>query len=86
MPACPTGLSIRANGLSRSRPDARSHSIIRRSESIIRYSAADAAYFHAWIDRVTDATAAYPDWNSAAENRSVLDRLRRANTAFMALE
>jgi hypothetical protein len=49
-------------------------------------SAADASYFHAWIDRVTDATAAYPDWNSAAEKRSVLDRLRHANTAFMALE
>ena len=50
------------------------------------HSAADAAYFQAWIDRVTDATAAYPDWNSAAEKRTVLDRLRRANTAFMALE
>jgi TolB protein len=49
-------------------------------------SPADAHYFHAWVDRVTEATAAYPDWNNAAEKRSVLDRLQRARAVFVALE
>jgi uncharacterized membrane protein YdfJ with MMPL/SSD domain len=49
-------------------------------------SPADAHYFHAWVDRVTEATAAYPDWNSEAEKRSVLDRLQRATAVFVALE
>ena len=27
----------------------------------------DARYFIAWIDHLSQATAAYPDWNSPAE-------------------
>jgi TolB protein len=46
----------------------------------------DARYFVAWIDRVTETTSAYPDWNSAAEKRSVLERLRQAKAVFMRLE
>jgi Tol biopolymer transport system component len=46
----------------------------------------DAQYFAAWIDRVSEATAAYPDWNSAAEKQGVLDRLRQARAIFAALQ
>jgi TolB protein len=46
----------------------------------------DARYFAAWIDRMTETTAAYPDWNSAAEKGSVLDRLAQARAVFVALE
>lgn len=49
-------------------------------------SVPDARYFRAWIDRVTEATAAYPDWNSEAEKLGVLDRLKRADSVFAALE
>ncbi|MGO8858882.1 MAG: CehA/McbA family metallohydrolase [Steroidobacteraceae bacterium] len=49
-------------------------------------SVPDARYFRAWIDRVTAATAAYPDWNSEAEKLGVLDRLKRADSVFAALE
>jgi Tol biopolymer transport system component len=31
-------------------------------------------------------TAAYPDWNSEAEKLGVLDRLKRADSVFAALE
>jgi TolB protein len=46
----------------------------------------DARYFAAWIDRITETTAAYPDWNSAAEKRGVLDRLAQARTVFAAMQ
>jgi len=46
----------------------------------------DARYFAAWIDRVTEATAAYPDWNNAAEKRAVLERLQQAKGVFVELE
>jgi Tol biopolymer transport system component len=46
----------------------------------------DARYFAAWIDRVTEATSAYPDWNSPAEKHGVLDRLARARAVFLELE
>jgi len=49
-------------------------------------SAPDARYFSAWIDRVTEATAAYPDWNSAAEKQGVLDRLKQAGLVFARLD
>jgi hypothetical protein len=49
-------------------------------------SAPDARYFRAWIDRVTEATAAYPDWNSEAEKRGVLGRLAQAGSVYEALE
>jgi TolB protein len=46
----------------------------------------DARYFAAWIDRMTETTAAYPDWNSAAEKQRVLDRLAQAKAVFIGLE
>jgi TolB protein len=46
----------------------------------------DARYFAAWIDRVTEATSAYPDWNNAAEERAVLERLQKAKEVFLDLE
>jgi TolB protein len=46
----------------------------------------DARYFAAWIDRMTETTAAYPDWNSAAEKHSVLDRLTQAKAVFQGME
>jgi hypothetical protein len=45
-----------------------------------------ARYFAAWIDQVAEATTAYPDWNSAAEKRGVLDRLQQAKAVFIELE
>lgn len=47
-------------------------------------SAGDARYFLAWIDRVREATRAYPDWRSAAEKQAVLDRLEAAAAIFRA--
>jgi TolB protein len=46
----------------------------------------DARYFAAWIDRVTEATSAYPDWNSPGEKSGVLERLARAKAVFADLE
>jgi TolB protein len=46
----------------------------------------DARYFAAWVDRMTETTAAYPDWNSAAEKRRVMDRLAQAKNVFVGLE
>ena len=48
-------------------------------------SAGDARYFEAWIDRVAEATAAYPDWNSDAEKLGVLDRLKQAKAVYTTL-
>jgi hypothetical protein len=48
-------------------------------------SAADARYFAAWIDRVAESTAAYPDWNSRAERALVLERLAQAKAVFVGL-
>jgi len=44
----------------------------------------DAKYFASWIDRVTDATSHYPDWNSSEEKERVLQRLRDAKQIFEA--
>jgi TolB protein len=46
----------------------------------------DARYFAAWVDRMTEATSAYPDWNSAAEKQKVLERLAQAKAVFVGLE
>ena len=45
-------------------------------------SSEDARYFAAWIDRTIDITSQYPDWNSAAEKESVLQRLRAARAIY----
>jgi Tol biopolymer transport system component len=49
-------------------------------------SPGDARYFAAWIDRMTETTTAYPDWNSAAERRGVLDRLAQAKAVFVNMQ
>ncbi len=46
----------------------------------------DARYFAAWIDRTTETTAAYPDWNSEAEKRGVLEKLAQAKAIFVGME
>jgi TolB protein len=50
------------------------------------HSSADAQYFVAWIDRVTEATSAYPDWNSAEEKAHVLGQLAQARAVYLKLE
>jgi len=50
------------------------------------HSPEDARYFAAWIDRMTETTAAYPDWNSAAEKSGVLERLAQAKLVFVRLQ
>jgi len=47
-------------------------------------SAEDARYFAAWVDRVIEATAAYPDWNSDSEKQNVLGRLRQVRATYAA--
>jgi len=42
----------------------------------------DAAYFVAWIDRVTKAAASHGDWNTDAEKASVMDLLSRARQVY----
>jgi hypothetical protein len=46
----------------------------------------DARYFAAWVDRMAETTSAYPDWNSAAEKQTVLERLAQAKAVFVGLE
>jgi TolB protein len=50
------------------------------------HSPEDAKYFVAWIDRVAEATAAYPDWNSADEKKYVLGRIAEAREIYLELE
>jgi TolB protein len=50
------------------------------------HAPADARYFAAWVDRMTESTAAYPDWNSEGEKRGVLQQLARARAVFVGLE
>ena len=50
------------------------------------HSAQDAAYFVAWIDRLTQAAKANTDWNIEAEKRSVLDLLSRARRVYEQLQ
>jgi len=42
----------------------------------------DAAFFSAWIERVSEATAAYPDWNNAAEKTHVMEQLSAARAVY----
>jgi hypothetical protein len=49
-------------------------------------SSEDARYFAAWVDRVTESTAAYPDWNSDVEKQGVLQKLAQAKAVFVGLE
>jgi TolB protein len=50
------------------------------------HSPEDAKYFVAWIDRVNEATAAYPDWNSADEKKYVLGRIAEAQRIYLEME
>jgi hypothetical protein len=45
-------------------------------------SSEDAAYFIAWIDRLTEGVINYPDWNSSSEKDGVLRRLAEAKAIF----
>jgi TolB protein len=46
----------------------------------------DARYFVAWIDRMSETTSLYPDWNGESEKRAVLERLAEARAKFVALQ
>src|SRR5208283_3422732 len=46
----------------------------------------DARYFAAWMDRLAESTASYPDWNSAAEKRGVLERIAQAKAKFVSMQ
>jgi hypothetical protein len=45
-------------------------------------SSQDAAYFIAWIDRLTEGVVNYPDWNAVSEKDVVLRRLAEAKAIF----
>jgi hypothetical protein len=45
-------------------------------------SAADAAYFVRWLDRLSVDAAAHQGWNTSVERREVLDRIRLAREEF----
>jgi len=45
-------------------------------------SSEDAKYFVAWIERMMEITARYPDWNSAAEKEYVMGRLAEGKRVF----
>jgi hypothetical protein len=49
-------------------------------------SPADARYFIAWIEHLSQATAAYPDWNSPAEKSTVLETLSSARKVYEKLQ
>ncbi len=42
----------------------------------------DAAYFVAWIDRLTEAAKSHPDWNTDAEKETVLNQLQQARQIY----
>jgi hypothetical protein len=46
-------------------------------------SAADAAYFVAWIDRLVAAARSNTSWNTGAEKESVLSMLQEARTKYV---
>jgi Tol biopolymer transport system component len=47
-------------------------------------SAADAAYFAAWLDRVREAVEAHQGWNTDAERANVLKSIEEARAVFVA--
>ena len=48
-------------------------------------SPADADFFVAWLDRVTEAVSAYPDWNSDAEKAHVMKQLATARSMYLGM-
>jgi TolB protein len=42
----------------------------------------DAAYFVAWIDRMTEAAKTNHDWNNEAEKSDVLEQMSRARKVY----
>jgi TolB protein len=42
----------------------------------------DAAYFVAWIDRLTEAARSHKDWNTEAEKETVLGQLQQAREIY----
>jgi TolB protein len=46
----------------------------------------DARFFVAWIDHLLQSTAAYPDWNSAAEKAGVLKELSDARAVYALMQ
>ncbi len=49
-------------------------------------SSEDARYFAAWVDRVVEATTAYPDWNNAGEKQGVLKTLAKAKAVYVGMQ
>jgi hypothetical protein len=49
-------------------------------------SAADAAYFVAWLDRVREAVETHQDWNTAAERASVMKSIADARAVLVGRE
>ncbi len=49
-------------------------------------SSEDAAHFAAGIDRITEATSRYPDWNSPAEKEAVLKQLADVRAVYQKLQ
>jgi TolB protein len=50
------------------------------------HSPEDARFFIAWIEHLSAVTAAYPDWNSAAERAAVLQKLAAARAVYEHLQ
>jgi Tol biopolymer transport system component len=48
--------------------------------------AADAAFFVAWIDRLTEKVKSDKEWNTEAERNSVLDLLSRARSTYVQVQ
>jgi TolB protein len=46
------------------------------------HSPADARFFAAWIEHLSETTAHYPDWNSPQERERVLGKLAEAKAVF----
>jgi TolB protein len=49
-------------------------------------SATDAAFFVAWIDRLTERVRSDKEWNTEAERESVLDLLARARNIYVQMQ
>jgi hypothetical protein len=50
------------------------------------HSAADAAYFVAWIDRLIATARSNTSWNTEAEKHSVLSMLQEAKEKYAKME
>ena len=49
-------------------------------------SAEDAAYFVAWIDRLSASAKSNPDWNNDAEKASVMTTLDSARKIYLGMQ